>query len=97
MPAERPGYVAALADARIAASDDDEVAAQHALVNRSHCDDLRLELMLPSEQFGSRRHRDELHHRAGHHEFCCVQRIQIVAALSGRDEHAPEGPLELRC
>ena len=70
--------LAALADARIAASDDDQVAAQHALIDGSNRDDLRFELMLPSEQLGCRSHRHHLHHRTRHHQLCRVQRVQIL-------------------
>ena len=58
---ERPRRLAALADAWIAASNNDEIS-RAALPGRSggrH--DSRFELMIPAEQFGRRGQRHDLH------------------------------------
>ena len=57
---------------------DDEIAAQHAFVDWRGGDDFRLELMVPAEQLGRGRERDDLHRGARHHQLGSVQRVQVV-------------------
>ena len=66
---QRAWNVAALADARVTASDDDQVAAERTVFNRRRGHDGRLELMLPPEHFRRRCRRDDFHRRTGHHQL----------------------------
>ena len=78
----RRGAAIAAVDRRIAVARDDEVAVQHAAVDRAARFERGREPVVPAERFGRGRQRQDLHVGGRHHQLAGIQPIQALARSS---------------
>ena len=88
---EHARRVVALADGRIAVAGDDEVAAQHAVLDRPGRLDAGGEARVPAEPLGGDRERDHLHRRRRHHQQPRVALEDHLAGVERHDLDRPQG------
>ena len=88
---EHTRRVRALADGRIAIAGDDEVAAQHAVLDRAGRLEAGGEARVPAEPLGGDREGDHLHRRRRHHQQPRVALEDHLAGVERYDLGRPQG------
>ena len=79
-------------DRRIARAADDQVAPQHAVLDRPGRFERRRVAIVPAERLGGRRQRQDLHVRRRHHQLAGVVLEETVAGVERADLDAPDAP-----
>ena len=79
-------------DRWIASAAHDQVAAQHAVLDRAGRFERRRVAIVPAERLGCRRQRQDLHVRRRHHQLAGVELEETFARIERADVDAPDAP-----
>ncbi len=90
------GFAIPVVEARVAAAGDDEIAVEHAAVDRPRQRKLGGEREVPSEPLGGCGERDDLDVGCGEEELLGVSRVEDFVAPQRSDLDAPAHALEFR-